>query len=229
MDTINQFSNTLGRIDDVWETIHSSREWGQYPTEHVIRFVARNYYKKERRLVKILDCGVGGGAHTWYLAREGFDTYGFDGSPSAVEKVKSRLIREKLTAHILCASGQEVEYDFNFFDAVIDNFCIYSNKLNDIVLMYKKAYSYLKKNGKLLSAVFGKKTTGYGLGKQIEKDTYTDITEGPLVNRGKTHFFSSQAFVSLLEDVGFINIKCEECLYTDDGNTIDMLIAACEK
>lgn len=229
MDTNSQFSDIPGKIDDVWEAIHSSQEWGQYPTEHVIRFVARNYYKKERRLVKILDFGVGGGAHTWYLAREGFDTYGFDGSFSAVEKVKSRLIREKLTAHISCVSGQEVEYNFDFFDAVIDNFCIYSNKLNDIVLMYKKAYSFLKKNGRLLSAVFGKKTTGYGLGEQIEKDTYTNITEGPLLHRGKAHFFSSQTFVSLLEDVGFKNIKCEECLYTDNGNTIDMLIATCEK
>lgn len=148
--------NSPGKMDDVWELIHSSQEWGQYPTEHVIRFVARNYYKKERPLVKILDFGIGGGAHTWFLAREGFDTYGFDGSISAVEKVKSRLVRDNLAAHILCANGQDVEYDHNFFDAVIDNFCIYSNRLSDIVLMYKKNLFFFEKKRKITHGCFWK-------------------------------------------------------------------------
>ena len=50
-------------IDPVWEEIFSTREWGQYPSENIIRFVARNYYKKERDNIKILDFGCGGGAH----------------------------------------------------------------------------------------------------------------------------------------------------------------------
>ena len=51
----------MGTIDKAWEEIHSSRDWGQYPSEHVIRFVARNYYNKKRDEVKILDFGIGGG------------------------------------------------------------------------------------------------------------------------------------------------------------------------
>lgn len=31
-------------FDNYWEQVHSRTEWGQYPTEHVIRFIARNYY-----------------------------------------------------------------------------------------------------------------------------------------------------------------------------------------
>ena len=104
-----------GSIDPVWEEIHSTQEWGQYPSEHVIRFVARNYYKKDRRSVKILDFGGGGGAHTWYLAREGFDVYGFDGSPSAVRKAEAKLAREHLSAHLCCATGQDVSYEDDFF------------------------------------------------------------------------------------------------------------------
>ena len=78
-------------FDETWELIHASREWGKYPSEPVIRFVARNYYNRERKDVKILDFGCGTGRHTWYLAREGFDTYAFDGSKSAIERVRSRL------------------------------------------------------------------------------------------------------------------------------------------
>ena len=83
-------------FDETWEEIHATQEWGKYPSESVIRFAARNYYKSDRKDVKILDFGCGGGSHTWYLAREGFDVYAFDGSQSAVKNVKVRLEQEGL-------------------------------------------------------------------------------------------------------------------------------------
>ena len=51
-------------FDEVWENIHATQEWGKYPSEQVIRFVARNYYRKERHSIKMLDFGVGGGETT---------------------------------------------------------------------------------------------------------------------------------------------------------------------
>ena len=74
-------------FDTIWETIHSKEEWGKYPSEPVIRFIARNYYKLDRSSVKILDFGCGAGSNTCYLARVGFDTFAFDGSRSAIGKV----------------------------------------------------------------------------------------------------------------------------------------------
>ena len=71
---------------EIWEEIHTKQEWGKYPPENLIRFIARNYYKMKRESVKILDFGCGGGACTWFLAREGFDVFAFDGSPTAVKK-----------------------------------------------------------------------------------------------------------------------------------------------
>lgn len=60
-------------FDQSWEEIHAKRIWGGYPSEHVIRFVARNFYGVQNRdCVRILDFGCGAGAHTWYLVREGF-------------------------------------------------------------------------------------------------------------------------------------------------------------
>ncbi len=178
---------------------------------------------------KILDFGVGGGAHTWYLAREGFDTYGFDGSASAVKKTKEKLAREHLDANIICINGQDIKYEDNFFDAVIDSVCIYANVLEDIVGMYKKVYATLKQGGKILTITFGTKTTGYGTGKKIEEGTYTDITEGNLVNLGACHFFSKEEVINLLTRVALKNISCDVDNYTGNSNNVELLIATGEK
>ena len=87
-------------MDNIWNEIHETQAWGSYPSEHVIRFFARNYYSKERDKVKILDFGCGGGAHTWYLAREGFDVYAFDGAEAAVKKQEQNW-KMKILRHII--------------------------------------------------------------------------------------------------------------------------------
>ena len=43
-----------------WENIYKSQEWGKYPPESIVRFIARNYYKEIRENIKILDFGCGG-------------------------------------------------------------------------------------------------------------------------------------------------------------------------
>jgi tRNA G46 methylase TrmB len=49
------------------------QEWGKYPPEHVIRFVARNFYRvPDRKYVHLLEVGCGPGANVWFMAREGF-------------------------------------------------------------------------------------------------------------------------------------------------------------
>lgn len=212
-----------------WEAVHSSQEWGAYPAEHVIRFVARNYYKRERSSVKILDFGCGAGAHTWYLAREGFDVYAFDGSKSAVERAQARLDREGLSASLKVADALNTGYPDDFFDAVCDNFCIYSNLTENIRSMYDSIYNMLKPEGMLLTACFGKRTTGYGEGELLEQDTWINLPEGALTGRGITHFFSEEELRSILSETGFRNIHIDTILYTDNGNQIEQYVARADK
>ena len=75
--------------DPVWEKIFSSREWGKYPPEELIRFTAQQFYKtKNRQKINFLDLGCGTGSCSWYLAKEGFTVYGVDGSKTAISKAK---------------------------------------------------------------------------------------------------------------------------------------------
>lgn len=216
-------------IDKIWEEIHSSYVWGGYPAEHVIRFVARNYYQKNRKDIKILDFGCGGGAHTWYLAREGFDVYAFDGSKSAVANAKAKLEAENLVAHFSVVDGIDIKYENDYFDAVIDNVCIYANIMDNIIRMYHHIFRILKKGGKLLTVCFGKETHGFGTGYEIEKDTYTEIPDGPLCNRGTVHFYDEDGIRNILKSIGFLIVSFDTIKYTDNGMFVQQYVVQAVK
>ena len=213
-----------------WEKIHSTQEWGRYPSETVIRFIARNYYKTGREKVKILDFGCGAGAHTWYLAREGFDVYAFDGSKSAVEKAKKYLAVDGYeNVHFDVMDGAEIQYEKDFFDCVVDSVCICANTTQNIQKMYKEVYEVLKTGGKLYTSCFGTQTQGYGTGKCIEDGTYEDIASGVLAGRAVAHFFSKEELENTLTLAGFKNIVIDYMLYTDNGVLVEQFIAKAEK
>src|ERR1700680_3615300 len=87
--------------DPSWEKVFRSRDWGKYPPEELVRFVALNYYSApDRKLIRLLEIGCGTGANVWFMAREGFDVCGIDGSVTAIEKARQRLTGERVQAQL---------------------------------------------------------------------------------------------------------------------------------
>lgn len=219
-------------FDDMWEQIHSEMEWGKYPSEEVIRFVARNYYKKHREDVRLLDFGCGTGAVSWYIAREGFNTYGFDGSQTAIKKAKIRMEEEEVCADLIVADAGKLPYDDELFDGIIDSAVIYANKLEKIPDILKEINRVLKKGGKIFSTgIFNKETTGFGTGEVLGNNTYRELTEGCLAHRGTVHFFDRDEIEKLWEDAGFKGIKIDSLKRTDNGgeNIVGYFIVEAEK
>ena len=216
-------------FDKTWETIHATQEWGKYPSEPVIRFVARNFYSRDRESTRILDFCCGAGSNTWYLAREGFNTYAFDGSPSAVQKTMNQLKRENLKADLRVRDALELDYEESFFDCVIDNVSIYANRFTNIIKMYEQIYKMLKNGGSIFSTVFSKNTTGYGMGEEIEKDTFTDIPCGSLAGRGTAHFFSVEEITDLFKKIGFHDIQTDLLNFTDRGSIVEQILVQAKK
>ncbi len=215
-------------MEQIWNKLHSDRKWGGYPSETIIRFVARNYYNTQRNKTRILDFGCGAGAHTWFLAREGFDTYAFDGSPFAIENAKENLEKEGLQANLCVMDGVDATYSESFFDAVIDSACICTNRVSDIETMYQNIYFMLKPGGKFLSTCFTPKTQGFANGDYVEPGTYTNIQEGPLSHM-LIHFFEEDELRERLKKFGFKNIIIDILHYTDNGRVVDEYVVQAEK
>ncbi|EAI7225285.1 class I SAM-dependent methyltransferase, partial [Campylobacter coli] len=96
-----EISNNIGTNEEIWENIFSNKEWGKYPSENLIRFIARNFYNvKNRNEIRILELGLGTGANLWFCAREGFRVSGIEWSKTGVERFQKRLDDENLSSQI---------------------------------------------------------------------------------------------------------------------------------
>jgi 2-polyprenyl-3-methyl-5-hydroxy-6-metoxy-1,4-benzoquinol methylase len=82
-------------FQDIWEKLRQQgKHLTKYPYDFVVSFVFRYYPKeKPRSKINILDVGCGIGNHLWFLAKEGFNAFGIDGSETAV-KLAKKLLKE---------------------------------------------------------------------------------------------------------------------------------------
>lgn len=205
-------------FDPGWDKIHREQEWGKYPGEEVVRFVARNFYNTERSKIRILDAGCGSGAVAWYLAREGFTVYGFDGSETAVAKAEQRIRDEGLQAVIISGDAAQMPFPDRFFDGVIDSAMISANRLDHIRLILKECNRVLKNPGKFFSTgLFGKATSAYNTGIHLGDNTYRDLVAGPLQGKGQIHFFDEEEIRSLWKKAGFSRLKIDSLARSEGG------------
>lgn len=181
--------------DPIWEETFANREWGRYPPEELIRFVARHFYATpDRPSVRILEIGCGPGANIWYLAREGFTAYGIDGSSTAIGQAEAYLASEGLEAQLSVGDVTDLArvYSSACFDAVVDVGCLVCNPMPEIAAILDQASRLLKPGGRIFSMVLAAGSWGDGLGRQLEPGTFVDIGEGPLAGKGLCHFFSAE-------------------------------------
>src|ERR1700719_1939717 len=186
-------------MDPIWEETFRTTQWGKYPPEHVIRFVASKFYAyADRSEIRLLDAGCGTGACTWFMAREGFRVSGIDGSPTAIGRASDRLSAEGLNVEFKIGDYTVLPWPDNFFDAALDNFSFYANLCADWQRAVDEVYRVLKPGGLFMSASFTSSCWGYGTGRRVEPGTFTDIPEGPLYLRGLCHFISEAELRNIL-------------------------------
>jgi SAM-dependent methyltransferase len=177
--------------DPTWERVFREQEWGRYPAEHIVRFVATRWYRvPDRAAVHLLDLGSGPGASTWYMAREGFTVSAIDGSPTAIGQLQARLDAEGLHADARVGDLIELPWPDGAFEGVVDNVALYANPYANCRHIVGEVYRVLAPGGHFLSVNFSDRSWGSGLGREVEPGGFADITAGPCRGKGFALFMS---------------------------------------
>ena len=214
--------------DPVWEQIFSSREWGKYPPEHVVRFVACNFYRVAvRSRVQLLEVGCGPGANVWFMAREGFAVFGIDGSPTAIKQARERLSREGLAADLRVGDFATLPWADASFDGVVENVSLCCNRLAAVQHALREIRRVLKPGAPFQSSFFSDRTWGYGLGTEVEPDGFLNITEGPIAGKGFCLFLNHSRLYELFFD--FADIAVERISWTmeNERHLIEQFVITC--
>lgn len=219
-------------FDPQWEDVYKNTSFGGgYPDTHLVRFIARNLYSHDRKTTKILEVGCGVGANLWYLIREGFDVYGLDGSKTAIRKCFDRLEKQGLSCHLTAGDACSMDFPDEVFDAIVDVECIYANTIADIKKILGRVYQTLKTGGLFFSMMFSRRTWGYGLGEEIEPNTFAKIKNKIFEGRGIAHFFTAEEVRSLLSEAGFRDIEINLASRTENNQeyVIEELLCMAKK
>ncbi len=178
-----------------WDEKFSSRPWGRYPPEDLVRFMGRNFRNAEKAAVKVLEVGCGPGANLWFLHREGFAVHGIDASPAAIDIASRRLATENAgipspPPDLHVGNFARLPWPDACMDVVVDIFAIYANTLDVIDSVLAEVERVLKPGGLFYTKLWGRNCTGYGEGTRLEEGTYDAIPAGPCRDMGVSHFFS---------------------------------------
>jgi SAM-dependent methyltransferase len=216
--------------DPVWEEIFLNNEWGKYPPERVIRFVARNFYRAPNRAeIKLLDLGSGPGACSWYMAREGFSVSAIDGSATGIRRAEKLLLDNGLSADLHVGDFRELPWLDQTFNGVIDNAAVYTNKFSDVAVIIQEAHRCLKPGGLFLSCWFTPRTWGFGLGEETETGGFVDIREGPLAGRGFSLFPNREQLLSLFSPFSEVLYETESFTLNNGANLVETWIVTARK
>jgi len=214
--------------DPVWEDFFSKSGWGKYPPEEVVRFYFR--IKNKFTNPKILDIGCGQGACSWFMAKEGGHVSAFDGAPSGLKNIGKIANGFGVNKNIELIHGDITKpsgYINKKFDIMLDNYSLCCNPEKNIMEALYSYYSLLKPKGYFLMNCFGDKTTGYGSGTMLAKNTYTDL-EGSLKERGLITWFNKKRLRILFNQIGF-NIVYFEYINMNYNNSIIQKLITCLK
>jgi ubiquinone/menaquinone biosynthesis C-methylase UbiE len=218
-------------VRDVWNDIFQKNEWGKYPSEELVRFIAKNFYSvSERSTVKLLEVGCGTGANLWFMAREGFSVYGIDISNVAIHRARHRLETEvpSWNGELRVGDMSNLPYDDNMFDGVIDHCAIYCNDFKTSQKIYRELARVAKKGGKLFSRTFATGSWGDKTGVQVAENTWI-TKEGPTAERGVTRFTELEEIPILVQGFKVTSIESVTRTFENRKHTFTEWIIIGEK
>jgi SAM-dependent methyltransferase len=108
----------------------------------------------------VLDVGCGTGEHVLYLASRGFEVWGVDSSPRAIEKARAKSAQRGLVATLLVFDALKIEKLGRTFDTVIDSGFFHSLSDDERARFVEGLAKVLKAGGRYFMLCFSEKEPG---------------------------------------------------------------------
>lgn len=201
------------KTDDVFEQQYQRKGMGaqrRYPNESLIQFLASHFFalpQTERAAIRILEVGCGSGANLWMVAKEGFDSYGVDGSAAGLDLARAQL-REAwgVTADLRQGQFARLPHEGQCFDAVVDVVSLQHINLDDSRRALREIVRVLKPGGAFFSYRLSDHSVMYEHSGAIRLDAATldNVADErmPLANNGPTAFWSPALTRLMYEEAG---------------------------
>jgi ubiquinone/menaquinone biosynthesis C-methylase UbiE len=142
-----------------WEKIYKEKGDLGYDILPGIRktsalFRTKNYHN-------VLDLGSGTGRHTIFLAKQGFQVYATDMSPTALKIAGEKVVALGLrNVHLQQHDMRDIPFMDNFFDAVICTWTLHHGTLAQIQRTINEVYRVLTPGGTFVTDMPSTTTAG---------------------------------------------------------------------
>ncbi len=159
------------------------------PDTNLIDLVEKGIIERGR----VLDICSGLGTQASYMAKKGFEVYGIDISPTAVEMARERCKAEGVICNLLAGDAAKLKYPDEFFTFVFDRGCFHSIPPEHREEFIQGVHRVLKRRGKYHMTCFSYKNgpapnhfteediqrySGYFKIQSIKEESFTDNHSG---------------------------------------------------
>ena len=127
----------------------------------------------------VLDIGCGSGDNALFFAQEGYDVWGIDSSPLAIEKAQEKGAQRGLTAHFLVMNAMKLTRLNRTFDTATDSGLFHTLSDDDRPLFVNNLAAVLSPTGKYFMLCFSEKEpAGYGPRRITEREIRETFSGG---------------------------------------------------
>lgn len=175
---------------------------------------------EEKGYKSILDIGSGYGKHSIYLCEKDFDVTSIDINIQAIEWIREYIDRENIpNIELIQADIHDLPFENDVFDAVICSSVIHHQNLEGIKNSISEIYRVLKKDGCILVDFMSLADDSFGLGKEVEKNTFIGSREG---EEAIPHYYTDvDELKELFKDFGDVKVfKNQYHITIDSENKI---------
>ncbi len=134
-----------------WEAFY--REGSSSSVEPDPNLLAHIDFFRRSHVRRILDLGCGDGRHLIFLGKLGYEMYGLDFAPTALNHSKEWLNEEGLQAELKCGDMSQLPWPDQYFDAIVSIRVLHHHTIVSARKTFDEVHRVLRTGGYVLATV----------------------------------------------------------------------------